>query len=277
MDRPSVFSYGNYRSFLDDFIRYLRDQGSYSNRAFAEKAGFKSHTYVNLILKGTRDLTEASRSKVAKELGLSADEGHFFKLLVDFNQTTAPEDKDEKFKTLRQWVRRKLVNVTMIDQFELFSNWTMIAILESITVEWKALHMPALQKELSLSGAEIKQGLATLERLKLVEQNAGKYRKTENHLTTGHDFQSLLVRNFHKEMTELALQKLSAVEKSEREFNALTFSLTDQQFQDLRLKIREFAEDVQKTFLPEEGPKAVYHLNLQLFPILSLNSKNPNR
>jgi hypothetical protein len=50
MDRPSIFSYGNYRSFLHDFICYLRNRGSYSNRAFARKAGFKSHTFVNLIL-----------------------------------------------------------------------------------------------------------------------------------------------------------------------------------------------------------------------------------
>jgi len=275
MEKPSIFSYGNYRSFIDEAVKYLRAKGEFSNRSFAKTSGFKAHTYLNLIVQGKRNLSKKGSRRVAKGLHLNERESDFFCQLVEFNQTVDLKEKNKLFNSLRDFVRAELVQVNHLDQYELYSEWYHVPILESLGKDWSSPSLNSLASALELRENNIESSLKLLERLDLIERRVDRVRRTRTELATSDEVESLFVRNFHAAMIKLALERLSRWPKEEREFAGLTLPLSQKNFEVLREKIRRFNEELQKEFAEEKEPSSVYHINLQAFPVFAIPSVKP--
>lgn len=226
-----------------------------------------------MIVKGKRNLSKKGARRVTKGLKLKEKEAEFFVLLVDFNQALDLDEQNKIFGRLQKFVRAALVQVEKLDQYELYSDWYHIPILESLTLGWQKPEIFKIANALELRDYHVTASLKLLERLKLIEAKDGLYKRTTADLHTPDEVESLFVRNYHRSMTEIAVKKIVELPKEERELGALTLPLSKKSFDLLRQKIRRFNEDIQLQFAQEASPDCVYHINLQVFPLLKLPEK----
>ena len=83
MERPHIFDYHDYRTFLDDFFQYKRwlreeaGRATYTHEMFALEAGLKSRAALVRIKNGERHLTEALVRAFSRALELAPDEESF--------------------------------------------------------------------------------------------------------------------------------------------------------------------------------------------------------
>ena len=89
---------------------------------------------------------------------------------------------------------------------------------------------------------------------------------------------SALVRKLQMQLMYLGLESLYQDSATEREFGALTLSLTEKEFEEIKFKLRQLRKSLHKdnsiARMAQKGER-VYQLNLQLFPV-SNASKKPN-
>ncbi|NLE02187.1 MAG: TIGR02147 family protein [Fibrobacter sp.] len=68
----NIFNYIDYREFLEDFYHEQKARNkAFSFQFFANKAGFKSKSFIKLVIDGKKNLTEESMEKLNNVLKLS--------------------------------------------------------------------------------------------------------------------------------------------------------------------------------------------------------------
>lgn len=268
MERPSVYAHGNYRSFLSLYTEYLRKKGSYSTRTFAKLAGFSSHTFLGQVIRGKKNLSKASSKRVAKALGMRDAEQRYFVLLVQFNQAKDLEEQNELYEELRDYARSALVEVHTLQKYHLYSEWYHVPILVSIGSEWKSVDPKKIASALGLRDYQVVNSLEMLVDLGLLEYKSGQYRSQDVGIETPKEVEGFFVRNFHKSMTELALEKIISLPKEERELEGVTLALSGENLQAVKKKIQDFSVELLKSYSDDRNSQGVYHINLQLIPVL---------
>lgn len=263
-----VFDYVNYRSYLDDTIAHLRVEGKYSNRSFAEAAGFKGHTYINLILQGKRNLSLVASRKVSAALGLSKNEREFFSRLVEFNQTKDLKRKNELYEELSRMIRSSKIQSRTWNEYELFENWYNVVVYEYLGDEWFEPNVEHIAKQLGITVTKVYQCLTHLMSLGLLDQQGDSFRKLDKSISTADDINSHLVKSFHVEMSQYAARKISQLPLEKREVNALTLALSKEKFERFKKRIREVTDEFATEFAEETAGETVYQFNIQLFPML---------
>lgn len=268
-ERPIVYEYDDFQSFLRDFIEYARSVGQYSNRKFAEEAGFKSHSYVLMVLAGKRRLTEEAAQKVARGLKLNDNERDYFCLLCKFNQTSDPQSRKESFEKLISLRTDSPVDVSVVDQYDFYSNWYHAVIYESLSMNHEEVDLMELSQELELEESDVQGSLELLERLKLIDKQGESYRKTTSSLQTLPEANNLLIREFHRTMIEKATEAIDTLPTDQRDLSSLTVSMSPRIYSEVTEKIRNFRNEMNDLLskTPERG--SVYQLNIQFFPLLT--------
>ena len=123
--------------------------------------------------------------------------------------------------------------------------------------------------------SEVEEALRLLEQVGLVVRNEeGRLVPASARISTGPQVRSLAVRNFHRAMLELAAQALERAEAGEREISALTVSLSEQQYAEVKRRIdafrRELFDHIDETNAIERSsphPRQIYQVGFQLFPL----------
>jgi uncharacterized protein (TIGR02147 family) len=268
--KPSVYEYGNYRSFLQDSVEYLKSIGKYTTRSFANKCGFKAQGYLSLLIKSDRNLSKQGANKLAKGLELSKKETEFFILLVMFNQCSELEEKNALYEKLRLFRRADLVRDEKLDQYELLTDWYNVPILETLSTSWVEPSYRKIASGLRIRLYQVERSFKLMERLGLIEKQGKKWRRLDVSIETSEGLSNLFIRNYHSEMSKMATEKIAQLEAEERELGAITLPLSKKNFEKLRETLREIRSDLNKSFTNDQEPDSVYQLNIQLFPIMKL-------
>src|SRR5262249_17960372 len=132
-DRPNIFLYEDYRSFLKDLYRYLKEtQRGFSHRFFSKKAGFTSPNMLQLVIDGKRNVTSKTVGKFIRGLKLNQQESEFFIALVDFNQAPSSEEKSRAFRGMAQCRKFREIHELTKEIFHFYSHWFHVVIREMI-------------------------------------------------------------------------------------------------------------------------------------------------
>lgn len=100
IEKPDFAKYHDYRLFLRDYIRHLRSRGKYSERKFAAFVGFKSFSFMRMVIAGQRRPSRLSIERIAHGLGLSPDERRYLLLLWHFDQAQTTKERDAAIKAI---------------------------------------------------------------------------------------------------------------------------------------------------------------------------------
>ena len=285
---PNVSDYMDYRLFLADFYRFKKDQTkhslrSYSYAIFSAAADIKSPNYLKMIIEGKRNLSMDMVAKFARACGLNKAQSDEFKLLVFFNQSEDPADRNVALKQLSEIrVERKLKQGELDRKvFEKVPNWVGWIIYALVDQEGVTFEVAQLKKLLrgKASETEITHALdSLLDSGELVRDPQTGIIKKGKSSDAPEEIPAALIRKLQMQLMYLGLESLYQDEPAEREFGSLTMSLTEKEFEEIKFKLRQMRKSLHKensiARMSAKGDR-VYQLNLQLFPV-SNRTKNFN-
>lgn len=267
----------DYRLFLKDMFRFRKKKNKhFSHRFFAAKAGFSSSNYLNLVMQGKRNLTNASVPKVAKGFGLKTKEREFFENLVFMNQSKTLDEKKYYYKkivSIRGYTDAKKLEKASYDYY---SNWYNIAIREMITFGGKKYTAAQIAAKLDpkVSAYQVKRSLKLLMELGMIKRDAeGKWERQDSAVTTGPEVQSLMVANFHKKMLQLAAESIDRHNAEARDITTITMSVNNNTMTEIKERIAAFRREIVEMANNDTNANQVIQLNMQAFPL----TKPPER
>jgi uncharacterized protein (TIGR02147 family) len=188
MPMNDIFSYEDYRNILQDFYTQQKAKypGKFSFRYFSRQAGFKASNFLQLIMKGKRNLSYESIKKISDVMGLSGRRHDYFENLVLFNQAQSNEDKVHYYEKMVSFKEYQNARMITDSQKIYFSRWYYPVIREMVKwpnfksdPEWIAAHVvPQLKKE------EVENAQQILKKLKLIEMEKNSWQQKDIQLTT---------------------------------------------------------------------------------------------
>lgn len=271
MSRPNVYDYLDYRSYLSDLFHFRKAGAShFSYRFFSKKAGFASPNFLQLVINGQRNLTNASIAKVAKGFSLKKKEREFFEYLVFMNQATLHDEKNYYYRKMISIVGFKSISTIAKDQFEYFSKWYYPAIREMLAFGAGTSTPEKIAAKLipKITVKQAASALGLLERLKLISQSPdGNWEQVDRDVSTGPEIKSMAVANFHKEMLQLATESIDRFNASKRDISGLTLSIQHENLPELKARLVSLRRELMELASHDENPDMVVQINFQLFPL----------
>ncbi|MCB0309314.1 MAG: TIGR02147 family protein [Bdellovibrionales bacterium] len=268
---PCIYSYDNYRVFLQDsFLELKQKNRMLSYRSFAKKVDL-SPAFMTMILDGKRNLSPRGIVKFSNGLHMNREESDFFHDLVLFNQATRSEEKLHHFEKMSKSRKFKELRYLEKAQFDYCSKWYYPAIREMMTLKgfredpvWIASHLSP-----NISPKQAEEALSVLQYLKLVSRNVeGKLVLNDTVISSGEQFRSLAIKNFHMEMLCKAEQSIDRANREERDLSGLTFCLSQEDMHMVKSEILAFRRTlISKLVQKKTKSERVYQLNVQLFPL----------
>jgi uncharacterized protein (TIGR02147 family) len=269
-----IFDYLDYRLFLRDWFEHKKQMmPAFSFRLFADKAGFKAKSFIALVMSGKANLSEHSAAALVRAMGLEAREGTFFLTLVQLNQATTPELREQYFNQLARSCTHSRARTIRESEYEFYATWYHNTIRELVTLlDFKddyellgsLLHPP-------ISASAARKSVTLLVKLDLLRKNRqGRYEQTDTVLQTGDDICSVAITRFHHQSLGLAQEALSRFAIEQREVSAVVGGMSDACFEEVKKEIQLFRKKIIALISNDAQPaQQVYHINFQLFPTTS--------
>ncbi len=284
IEAPVLASYTDFRQYLSDYFDYKKHESAgalrpYTYSMFSVAANIKSPNYLKLIIEGKRNLSNEMILKFAKALRLSREDTDEFKCLVQYCQAKDPLDRNQKLKRLselrmQRQMRAGTFNTQALDTVPNWVTWVLYTLADQKDVDFE---LGALMKTMKgrANQEEIKKALSRLFKTgELVkDSDTGKVRKGRALMVGGPNNGPIpveLVRKLQSELIYLGLESLYQDQASEREFGAITLSLTEREFEKVKFELRQLKKRIYKDIsVKREISKGdrVYQMNIQLFPV----------
>ena len=275
----NIFHYTSYRDFLKDFYTSKKEERyGYTYRDFSKAAGINSSSWLLHLIRGTKNLSDATAETVARITGLAGEESAYFTLLVKFTQAKTTGDKDRLYKRLLAYKERvKVVSITDA-QYDYYIRWYHPVVRSLVSkVKWNgdyAVLARCLVPQITASQA--RKSVRLLLKLGMVDTvSDGAWVQKAPVISTGEEVDSLNVVNYHKQVSELARDAFDRSRKENREISALTLGVSEKEFVLIKEKIRRFRKEIIDIVRGSADPDRVYQLNVQLFPVSRIKGKKP--
>jgi len=269
-NRPNLFEFLDYRVFLKSFAEFLAVEKDLSQRALGKILGFSSPNYLQTLVSGKRSLSARMAKQIARRLGLSDIETRFFIQLVLFNDCTNPEQKNKIYSQLLKSKKFLSAYRTAAAEYEFFSNWKIVALLEALGTSWRSSSVAQMAKDMGISTDEVREALKVLQDLNLIEKTPTGWTRRSQVLETPPETQSLNIRNFHRQMIQKASESVDRYGSQDRTLSGLTMALSLERIEELKARVLEFQREINSEFSNDEDPARVVQLSFQLFPLFSI-------
>lgn len=276
----SVFAYQDYRVFLQDYFDEMKSRKLLSWRIFAKQAGFSSPSYLKLVCQGKTNLSSAGINQVAVALDLKSVELDYFKILVNFNQSKTPEEKQKYLIQMGNLAQSKKVKVLNEIMYAFYSSWLNPVIREMAPRVSSTRPSEIARRFVSeVSAEEVKSTLQFLTKSNfLVKTPDGHYEQVERTLASqNRDITATVLRSFHRQMSELAVESLEKSSIDERHFSELFVDLSKEGYHKVLNEIIEFRRKIQDIAAQDQELNRIYSLNMQLFPLTHKNTSSPKQ
>ncbi|HKP97973.1 MAG TPA: TIGR02147 family protein, partial [Fibrobacteria bacterium] len=269
-DGIDVFAYTDYRAFLADYYRArkLVDR-KFSHRFIKEKMKVGSAGWFSDVLKSRANLTADHIIRLSRLLGMETNEEDYFEALVGYGQAATTQTKNRFFRRMRNCKEVK-ADLVGEDRIEFYSRWYHSALRELLFFFPFRGDYAALARKLrpEIKVAEVKESIDLLQRMGFLEQdNAGNYLTKGTTLKQDKAFPSELLTRFLKSHIALAGEALDRFDKDQRDISALTISLSDKAFREVREDVRSLRKRVLALTGEDPHPTRVYQCNFQVFPL----------
>ena len=274
----SIYNFTSYREFLHDYYKeQKKTNSSFSYQSFANKAGFKTKTYIYKVIKGKKALAKSSTLKIAQAIGLKKRETDYFEAMVNFNNAKSIDEREHYFHSLQSLSKNYKASVIRRNQFSYFNQWYNAVIRELVIIlDWKEDYN-TLAKAVNppITPGQAKKAVKLLRDLGMIKRlPTGRYIQADKTITTGEMIKSLAVHKFQMQYMDLAEQSLERHKKEVREMSTLTVGITEEGFHKIQEELKYFRRKLVEIVRNDEPADRVYHINFQLFPVSELPKKD---
>lgn len=222
---------------------------AYSLRSFARNLSL-SPAQLSQIMSGKRNITPKITEKILSKLQMSpAEKRKCWKSLFETPLSTS-----------------KAETLLLEDQFRLISDWYHLAILSLGQIK-KAKKDPRwISQQLGITSQMASTAVDRLERMGLLSKHPTLIVQTKAPLNVFSNVSSESIQRYHKQILNLAIEKINEVPVEKRDYSALSFAISAGKIDSIRKVIEEFQKQTQEEF---EGGDELYMLSVQLFPLTS--------
>jgi uncharacterized protein (TIGR02147 family) len=274
---PKIQNYQDYRRFIADFYLYKKNsRKGFSFRKFSGLAGFKSPNYLQLVMRGERNLSEEMSESVAQAMSLKGSGKKYFQSLVRQENAKTDEElgkaKSEGLRALKQLVA-KYVNR---EAEEVLSKWYHLAVRELAALRDFEPEGKWISEKLNRLIDE-EQAEASLQLL----LRAG-FLKIENNRCAAADpiidigdqlFSHERVAKVHVETLKQWAKIIPETTPVEQELGILTLSLPQSKIPALQQKIRDFQDEILGWLSEEPDSDQVVQVGTYMIPLTKGNRK----
>jgi len=265
----SIFDASDYREFLRDFYEQRKlEFPLFSYRMMGQKLGLDASQLFRILQKN-QHLPQRCIPAAKDMLGLAGRSAEYFELLISADRSRSLQKQREildKAYSLRD-VQRRTINQ---QELKFLGHWWIAATRAFIEVSNGKADPGYIAQNLrpQITTKEAKEALNILKELGMVRKlSSEKLALTEPHLTVSGPEKTKAVRNFQKQVMQLAAAALDDVDVSERDVSTLTLAVDEGGFADIREMAREFRRQVQKRVEECEFPDRIMQFNMALFPV----------
>jgi len=273
---PPVHAYDDFRVLLKARYQELKERDAkFSHRYFCRAAGYGSSSAFGDVLNGRRKLSQTGALRLAKALKFTKEEGEYFLILVNLNQAGSLEERNLYYAQLLA-LKSMPMETLAPGKFEYFSKWYHAALRELLYFHPCKDDFKALGKRLDppVPAVQVKKALLLMEKLGIVARDAqGFYRQTAKMLTAEGTGASLHVDNFQAETMRLAAESLDRHTRGARDISTLTATLSAESLEKAKAAVKSLRQYVLTLAEQDEAVDRVYQLNVQLFPLTRVGSR----
>lgn len=271
---PDIFEFLDYQEYLRACFsaEKARDR-LFSYRVFASCVGMDASLLVK-ILQGKRHLSQSGCKLMRDFLKLDARADDYFQELVAYSKAEGDAELRLHFERLLS-LRPACAHRIEADCYRYFQFWYYPALRSSLDV---MEYRHPLDAELlgsrfkpTLRAEQVQEAMEVLQRLGLVRPDTnGRWIPATAHLSTGERWQSAAVREYQRQLSQLAAESLVQIPPKERDISTLTMALDSRQLEKIRAVLQEARQSIVRhaDSMPSSDCDVVYQLNIQFFPLM---------
>jgi uncharacterized protein (TIGR02147 family) len=256
----------DYRQILRrEFEKRKTKNPKYSLRAYARYLGVVP-SRLSEIFSGKRGLSPEVAASLVDKLDFSSFEKGLFIDLVESEHSRSKIDRQLAAERVQQ--KTKTYSEISIDEFEFIAHWYHFALIEYFLMEKASPAPEAICRYFGLDQETVNAALERLQRLKLIERHEdGHYVSCQRLYATAAEIPSEAIKSHHAEMLEKAITALRHQPVEQREFQALTLAVAEEDIPFVKKKIREFHDQLGMELVSSPHKNKVYVLLSNFFEL----------
>lgn len=265
---PQLKKFVDYREFLRawyDFKKVENPQFSYA--VWATKTGFKSRSFIRLVMLGKRALGVDSIPIVIKSLGLQGDDPQYFTYLVHFAHSNSIESRDYYFNEILKL--SKGTGAIVKDTYRFLSHLKTARVNLLINLKGFKGSIEDMANLLELSVSEVKDILENLEHLGLVSLNKDQniWQGATKELKLPGELGNLALQSFHSQSLKEAQGSIQ-LDPRTRHYGSVLMFLDTEKYSEMTRELEQFCEYLGRKYhtASEILPSKIYQINLNLIP-----------
>lgn len=267
----SLFEFADFRKFLEDYQgrRQALDK-SFTRSKFCKELGLpNTRSFFNDIIKGSRPLSKTYVERFILALNMNEEEAQYFRVLVDFNQSELPRERELLFDQLVS-LNRTPSRFVSPDEYEFYRQWHHTTVFSLLDVLDFTDDYQGLAKRIfpAITAAQARESVALLGKLGLIRRTEdGFWKPTAKTLDSGSYVQNELVRQYQLQCLELSKRAMLLDHRAARNFSTVTLSVSKAGCELIEKKLQKFKSEARSIAHREAVPAdRVYQLNIQYFP-----------
>ena len=262
----------SYRNVLsEEFELRVRRNPAYSLRAYARDLGL-SHSSLSRILGKEQGLSLTKTVGILKALKLTEAEGVLFQTMVQSECARSKVVRAHALKKIKAG-SGKVADLS-VEYFKIIADWHHFAIVELTEVEGFQSDAKWISQRLGISEREVKEAVARLMTLELIEKVKGKpFRKTAEFRATHSAVPNRSIQSHHRQILVKAEKALFEQEPGEREFSSISFAMNSESLAWAKEEMKKFRRNLTRHLAKEENKNRLYEFSMQLFALDQLPKK----
>jgi uncharacterized protein (TIGR02147 family) len=267
--RPDPRRYQEPRQFLQDFLLYKKKQNSsYSARAWAAKMGFSNHSLLSMLLSGVREIRPIHLKKILHGLDLPPEEREYFEGLILVRNASSEYEQELHLSKLRKLAKDEPLTFLEIEKFRAIANWIHFAVLEMTELKNFKPEPAWISRRLGhkISATEVYKAVERLIILGLLKREKGSLQKVHHRLHAGDKKSSKAIREYHRQVLELATAAIEKQSIEERILHSFCFTVDKAKLPEAEKVIQEFRKKLVKVCGKDRGDDT-YQCGIQLFKL----------
>lgn len=267
---PVVFGFLDYREYLRALYDSRREASSvFSYRFMAQRLDVDAGQLAR-ILQGKLHLPQRALAAAIQLCRLEGREAAYFEELVRHGRAKNPEDAARSLERLEA-LKVPAPREVLPDQAAFYARWhhTLVRALAAMDGIPQDPGTLAASSRAPLSREQVEESLRLLERLGLLEREAGteRLRAAAPHLTPGENLSPELLRAWHAQAMEQARSALAEIPPTERDMSTMTVALNAAELATAKGWIADLRRQVRAASAACEKPDRVFQVNVQFFPV----------
>lgn len=264
---PFVTNFVDYREYLKAWYEYQKSKNTgFSYAVWAMQAGFKSRSFLRLVMLNKRALGADSIPLVIRSLKLQGTDAEYFSHLVHYAHATKFESRDYYFQ---QILRLGKASPSVVkDSYRFLAHPKTPRAHLLISLQQLDLTTKQIADTLDTSLGDMEEILENLQRCELATYDPNKktWRGQHRDLTLADDLGNLALQSFHNISLKEAQEAIQWPRQT-RHFGSLLLTLTPNEYEKLKKELDQFCNYLARKFDSSHFQNSkIYQFNFNFIP-----------